>query len=32
MRNGWEYFCAIARGWTLRDARLLSRNRANESP
>ena len=23
MRNGWEYFCAIARGWTLRDARLL---------
>ena len=23
MRNGWEYFSAIARGWTLRDARLL---------
>lgn len=23
MRNGWEYFCAIARGWALRDARLL---------
>ena len=23
MRNGWEYFCAIARGWALRDAQLL---------
>ncbi len=23
MRNGWEYFRAIARGWELRDARLL---------